>query len=265
MSGRRAALPRHEFRVGRRELAIFGGAVLLVWALTLVFGVLLGRELAGARSGGTLATADPAKAPDRTPPVEPARKVERAVSEEKLSFYKTLTAPTLEIPPPSRPNIEERIVPHEPPVKPVAKAEPLPHPPSIPAAGPKAMKVPAERPPRRAERTPPVERPAPAELPAASTEPGAGREAAEAPGSGAGKAWTVQVSSFRSRSLADELRSRLASKGFDAYLMSVSTEDGRVRHRVRVGGFATRAEAEHVAGELRTERNLNPFVTTRAR
>jgi cell division septation protein DedD len=80
-----------------------------------------------------------------------------------------------------------------------------------------------------------------------------------------GRAWTVQVSSFRSRALADELRGRLAAKGFDAYLVSLTTEDGRVRHRVRVGGFATRAEAERVAGDLRGERDLNPFVTTRAR
>jgi hypothetical protein len=32
-----------------------------------------------------------------------------------------------------------------------------------------------------------------------------------------------------------------------------------------VGGFSTRTEAERVAGELRSERDLTPFVTTRAR
>ncbi len=73
------------------------------------------------------------------------------------------------------------------------------------------------------------------------------------------------MSSFRGRSLAEELRGRLAAKGFDAYLVSVTTEDGRVRHRVRVGRFATRSEAERVAGELRAERDVNPFVTTGAR
>ena len=46
---------------------------------------------------------------------------------------------------------------------------------------------------------------------------------------------------------------------------SVTTEEGRVRHRVRVGGFATRAEAERVAGDLRAERHPNVFVTTRSR
>jgi len=86
-------------------------------------------------------------------------------------------------------------------------------------------------------------------------------------GAGAAEAqlWTVQVSSFRSRILAEELRQHLAGRGFDAYLVSTATEEGRVRHRVRVGGFSARAEAERVAAELKSERNLNPFVTTRAR
>ena len=79
------------------------------------------------------------------------------------------------------------------------------------------------------------------------------------------KPWTVQVSSFRSRALAEELRTRLQAKGFDAYLVRVATDEGRVWHRVRVGGYATRAEAERVASELRAERNLNPVVTSRTR
>lgn len=77
--------------------------------------------------------------------------------------------------------------------------------------------------------------------------------------------WTVQVSSFRSRALADELRSRLTNKGFDAYLVMVESDDGRVRYRVRVGNYPTRGEAERTAERLRAERDLNPFVTTRER
>src|SRR5262249_7704268 len=56
----------------------------------------------------------------------------------------------------------------------------------------------------------------------------------------AARPWTVQVSSFRSRALADELRSQLTAKGFDAYLVSVTTEEGRGRHRGRVGGVRPR-------------------------
>lgn len=77
--------------------------------------------------------------------------------------------------------------------------------------------------------------------------------------------WTVQVSSFRSRALAEDLREKLAAKGYDAYLVAVETDDGRVRYRVRVGSYATRGEADRVAEHLRGERNLNPFVTTRTR
>ena len=73
----------------------------------------------------------------------------------------------------------------------------------------------------------------------------------------------MQVSAFRSRSLAEELRARLAARGFDAYVFPSITEDGRPRYRVRVGAYPTRGDAERVAGELRSERGLNPLVTPR--
>jgi cell division protein FtsN len=77
--------------------------------------------------------------------------------------------------------------------------------------------------------------------------------------------WTVQVSAFRSRTLADELRNRLAARGFDVHVFASTTEDGRARYRVRVGAYASRGEAERVAGDLRSERGLNPIVTSRSR
>jgi cell division septation protein DedD len=260
VSTRRTALPRHEFRVGRRELFVFAGATVLVWTLTFVFGILVGRELNGGRSGATGAPALPAAlAPpaqvEPTPPVASAKKGEAPGSEERLTFYKTLTAPTLEVPPPVPPRIEERIVPHDPPASPApAPATPeaaaRPGPPARPVAVP---------------RTPPVARAEPVAKAPPAPAPKVPPAEPQLRDDASGRAWTVQVSSFRSRALADELRGRLASKGFDAYLVSLTTEDGRVRHRVRVGGFATRAEAERVAGELRGERDLTPFVTTRAR
>jgi cell division septation protein DedD len=77
------------------------------------------------------------------------------------------------------------------------------------------------------------------------------------------EAWTVQVSAFRSRALAEELRSRLAARGFDAYVFPSITEDGRPRSRVRVGTSPARADAERAAADLRSERGLNPLVTPR--
>ena len=43
------------------------------------------------------------------------------------------------------------------------------------------------------------------------------------------------------------------------------TTRGRAWVLLHSESFATRAEAERVAGELRGERDLTPFVTTRAR
>ena len=77
--------------------------------------------------------------------------------------------------------------------------------------------------------------------------------------------WTVQVSAFRSRFLAEDLRARLGARGLDAYVVSSATEGGQVRYRVRVGAYASRGDAERVAAELRAERTLNPYVTPRAR
>ena len=75
--------------------------------------------------------------------------------------------------------------------------------------------------------------------------------------------WTVQVSSFRSRALAEDQMKRLIGKGYDAYLAVARPENGQARYRVRVGGFATRTEAEGIADQLRAELKLNPFVAPR--
>jgi cell division septation protein DedD len=295
MIARRPMPARHEFRVGSRELVVFGAAFLLIWALTFVFGVLVGRELTTAKPDARAAAPAGPGPSERLAAATRDKKVEPAVgSEERLTFYRTLTAPTLEVPPSVPPRIEERIVPHDPPpagAARVPKSEPgdragTPRAPAAseakgPAArtepGPRAQPAPPEPavtakvpPAPRASAGPPPAKAAPAPRRATppAAEPAGAREAPEAAvngGAGAPRLWTVQVSSFRSRTLAEELRTRLTGKGFDAYLVSVTTEEGRVRHRVRVGGYTTRAEAERVAGELRTERNLNPFVTTRGR
>ncbi|MBI3458474.1 MAG: SPOR domain-containing protein [Candidatus Rokubacteria bacterium] len=252
ISGRRALQARHEFRFGTRELVLFAGAFLLIWVLTFVFGVLVGREFASSRAAGKMTTNG-----GTAVRAQPGKKAERPGSEGRLTFYETLTAPMPEPPATQGPTIEERIVPREPPVQAPVKAER--------PASPAAPGVSAERP--AAGRSAAA---------GAARAGGSGRaagtrsDAVPAPAPAAGGApgeslWTVQVSSFRSRALAEELRTRLATRGFDAYLVSVTTEEGRVRHRVRVGAFSTRSEAERTAAQLRAERNLNPFVTTRAR
>lgn len=227
MNGRRPFQPRHEVRLGSRELAIAGCAFLLVWVLTFIFGVLVGREFA-VPAGPAPKPAASAGAGGLAERGESPGKAERLRAEERLTFYQTLTAPTPTLPAVGPPTVEERIVPRESQTRPAV--------------------------PRSARR-------------ARAGEPGKAQVAAATPVA-AGPAeplWTVQVSSFRSRALAEDLRKRLAAGGYDAYLVSVSTEEGRVRHRVRVGGFATRTEAERAAAELRADRHPSVFVTTRPR
>jgi cell division protein FtsN len=264
IAGRRPLHARHELRFGTRELVIFCGAFLLVWALTFVFGILVGREMTGP---GPDVRAGAASPPARPPLAEPVKKAERAGTDERLTFYKTLTAPTPELPPTDPPKIEERIVPREPAPRPAPRAAAPP--PAAPRAGQAAAEPPAEAAviEESAERRPPVDRTvATGRLPAPRrAEAVAAPAPAPAPTGAADPLWTVQVSSFRSRALAEDLRGRLAAKGFDAYLVSMTSEEGRVRHRVRVGAFPTRAEAERIAVELKGERSLNPFVTTRQR
>ncbi len=244
MNGRRLVQARHEVRFGTREIVIFSVALVLIWGLTFAVGMLVGRELGLSSGAGSKNVLGAGGTPpsDRAPR---APKSEGARTEERLTFYQTLTAPTPDLPVIGQPTIEERIVPHE-----TAPTKPAP----------------------KGERRPPAVKPAPATpRPAVATSqaPAASPPVASVAPAGTGptesQLWTVQVSSFRSRALAEELRTQLAARGFDAYVVSTSTEEGRIRHRVRVGGFATRAEADRIATELKSERNLNPFVTTRPR
>lgn len=278
---RRVARARHEFRFGARELVVLGAVFCLIAGLVFAGGILVGREMshkAAARADAArgLGRADSDGARPETPTKSAATR-----TEEKVTFYRTLTAPTADLPQVGKPTIEERLVPKEEPapraaasaVSPVAPAVPpsvsvadasepspatperaaLPERPAaaVPPAPPAPKVSEPARSPRavRTAKAPPV-RSAPAQLTAAAApvEP---------------EAWTVQVSAFRSRALAEELRSRLAARGFDAYVFPSITEDGRPRYRVRVGAYPARADAERAAGDLRSERGLNPLVTPR--
>jgi DedD protein len=61
--------------------------------------------------------------------------------------------------------------------------------------------------------------------------------------------WAVQVGSFGSRDNAEKLRGQLSADGFPVFLMRVES-GGRTFHRVRVGPYADRADAEAAAGRL---------------
>jgi len=268
IAARRGLRARHEFRLGTRELVVVGLGLVSVCGLTFGLGVVVGRGLGvrAARPESKLTARPGMDAEDGAGGRgEPSGKAAPARAEDKLTFYRTLTAPTPDLPPVGKPTIEERIVPREAPVAaPVAAS-----PPSEATAG-----APRERTPTPTGRGRPavagagrVAATRPATV-AAATPPGAPLPAEAllaVPTPGDPPLWTIQVSSFRSRALAEELRARLVTRGFEAYLLSAATEEGRVRYRVRVGSYASRTEAERVAADLRGERTLSPYVTPRTR
>jgi len=267
IAGRRSLAARHEFRVGNRELMIFAAIFVVICALTFVFGILVGREMTPA------SRAPRAEGPRAEEPRTESRVASGATpgspspagkAEDHLTFYRTLTAPTLDLPPAEKPRIEERLVPSDDPeaaTPPTAGASPDGSGPGRRAPAPPARAAttarPSISPPRPMVRTPAPSPPA-APPAAAATAPTATAVADPA-------LWTVQVSAFRSRFLAEDLRARLGARGLDAYVVSSATEGGQVRYRVRVGAYASRGDAERVAAELRAERTLNPYVTPRAR
>ena len=67
--------------------------------------------------------------------------------------------------------------------------------------------------------------------------------------------FTIQVVALKTEDAAQSLLSRLKGKNYRAYLEAGSDAG---LHRVRVGRFATRAEAETVAAKLRDEEKFRP-------
>ena len=70
--------------------------------------------------------------------------------------------------------------------------------------------------------------------------------------------FAVQVVALTTEDAAQSLLSRLKNKNYRAYLES-GGEAGL--HRVRVGRFSTRAEAEKVVQKLRDEERFKPYIT----
>ena len=206
----------------KAKLTGYVAAFCLIVGLMFLLGVLVGREW--ARSHPPTAR-EPERKPSsvaRNEPREARREDRTAPIKEKLTFYQTLPAPLN----------------------------------SPPREGAKKPPSPQKNAPEKVAQLP---KPVPAAKPA---EPGIVKASVEEPLPPPGSQfWTVQVSAYRSRGLAEELQKSLRSAGYDAYLAQVASEDGKSRYRVRVGGYPTRIEAEKTAERLRTERALSPFVT----
>ena len=102
------------------------------------------------------------------------------------------------------------------------------------------------------------------ELAAAARPAGAGAPEPARPFAGApAGAFVVQVMSVRGAAAASDVAADLEAKGYPAVVEPMPGVPGAL-HRVGVGPFADRLEAERVGLRLRTEERFEPWVTRSA-
>lgn len=139
--------------------------------------------------------------------------------------------------------------PDQAPVAAPAKAEPKAEVRDEAKAGaPGEPKAPAE-PKAAAKSEARVEQPKPSKVDQAR---GASQSPATAAPASKGGKFAVQAAAPASEAAARELVERLKKGGFTAYTEKVETKDG-VRHRVRIGPYATRDDAEKAHARLKSQ------------
>jgi cell division protein FtsN len=99
-----------------------------------------------------------------------------------------------------------------------------------------------------------------AEPPVASTSQVQTAAVAASPSPPGADFYTVQVGSFRRDTDAQRLQQQLAQKGYAARLLSITLPGQGLWHRVRIGTFAERVEANEMAQRLRRQENLTVLV-----
>jgi cell division septation protein DedD len=217
-------------------IALFtAGAVIM--GLTFTLGVLVGRQWSrpaapASADSGARKTVPPGKRGGLSgADLEPPPQVD-----QKLTFYRTLTAPLGRGFADASQRSEAKV---QPPPEP-ARAEPSPPPYPYTSRGETLIEKPA----------------------APEAEAGPARAQADLANIWAGL-WSVQVAAFKTQGQAASLHRQLSEAGFDAYIAPAVASDGQTNYRVRLGTFESKAEAQRMVERVRVERSLAAFVTPR--
>jgi cell division septation protein DedD len=73
--------------------------------------------------------------------------------------------------------------------------------------------------------------------------------------------YTIHVASFKAQKIAGEEVERLLKLGFDAYIETVDLGEKGIWHRVKVGHYATRADAEQTVKSIRQKKpGVKPLI-----
>lgn len=236
------------FSLDVKQVAGIVGGALGTLAIVFALGVAFGRQLATAPStagiAGDLAQLD---ARANEPPPEPP-------SGADFVFHDALTRNDPR--PAARPSEPKRASPSPTPAaaKPKASPEPvvLVAPPE-PTPTPEPVAV--VEPPPEPSSVPAPPAPAPVAV-AKPSPPPAPKEAKEATDA----LWTVQFGSSQQREEADRLAALLRDLGYKPFVTVVDLADRGRFHRVRVGRFADRAEAERLREQVSASHKLNGLV-----
>jgi len=201
--------------------------------LTFTLGVLVGRQwsrpaAAASADSGARKTVPPGKRGGLSgADLEPSPSVD-----QKLTFYRTLTAPLGRGFADASQRAEAKVQPAPEPLR--VELSPPPYP--YTSRGETLVEIPA--------------------VPEAQAAPA--RAQADAAG-----LWSVQVAAFKTQGQAASLHKQLKEAGFDAYIAPAVASDGQTNYRVRVGTFKSKAEAQRMVERVRGERSLAAFITPR--
>ncbi len=215
----------YEVQLNNKQLVFFFMAALAIAVVVFLCGVMVGRGVRDA----TLAVAQNDIAAGALPKATSTPRATTVAARPELDYT---------------PRLESDEVPKR--LEPVRSTSPENAAGQTPKAGPTPNKDVAPAP--RAS-VPETTAPAPAPPPAPRRASTLGAD---------NGAFTIQVVALKTEDAAQSLLSRLRGKNYRAYL-EAGTDAGL--HRVRVGRFATRAEAETVAAKLRDEEKFRPYIT----
>jgi len=121
-----------------------------------------------------------------------------------------------------------------------ASDKPSPEPEARPSALTPPVPTKEAAPPAPAKDAAP---PAPAKDAAA---PSAPASSAASPQTGSGPVFYVQVGAYAKAESANQVKRRLEASGHTVLVQTIKTADGAERHRVRIGPFETRAQANEL-------------------
>lgn len=232
--------------VNRRQLLFLLLGVGALLSLTFVLGIVVGRQWNREPSLQGQGERGRKSALTTRGSIREAQSERTGQLQEKLTFYQALTAPLTATPSEASKSAAKPPAPPKPTKK-------LPEPPKIS----EAPSAPDPTKPSDENRSAPPREALAASRPEASAPP----DSPAAPAPAGRSLWTVQVGAYRARSMAEELQKSLRAAGHDAYVTTVTFDDGRVHYRVRVGSFSDRSQAERTAERLKAERSIVPFVT----